>query len=586
MREVNNGIFTVESNDIDNIFVIGDIHGDYQVFVHVLVDLCDCCSITKVYNDVANDYENREYLSWMPNNKSVVVFCGDLIHRKRFPDHILDDECSDVYIIESILRLKEEAIKQGGNIIFILGNHEIMNIIQPDNEMYTSPKNIKSNYNFFTTQNNIKRLVSSSYAWVKINDILIAHGGLCSDYFLYIETYSLQFNKDVKGAMLIDYINNEFRDFFGNGNYLQSMASQGGMPKNGAMSGGGDGANGAMGYGGNGAMGYGGNGAMGYGGSGDGAMGYGGNGAIGYGGGGGGNGACNHTSWIHLIKPKFIKGGNAGNNGYNLFIKQDISNKNSHNMFWCREWGYTGVDCDKFKKILSKIECKKMIIAHCPQFLSPDKPKMINFECELGAKSTFAKSTFAEGTFGGGGGGGGCGCGAKGTFGSCGNGAKGTFGSCINSSFGIARIDIGMSRCFEYNLEKDFLYYIGTNHNRKMAILKLLYNKNSSELYFNYSSIMTMKLSCIQYLLLKYGLTIKEWNNKKQKSNWIGFNYVERIIDGKNCSKNDAINTELKRYSVKYQNNTNILYTLLYPIRHNLIENIKSIKSYNELRSV
>lgn len=510
MREVNNGIFIVEPTDIDNIFVIGDIHGDYQVFVHTLVDLCDCCSITKVYNDVTSDYENREYLSWMPNNKSIVVFCGDLIHRKRFPDHILDDECSDVYIIESILRLKEEAIKQGGNIIFILGNHEIMNIIQPDNEMYTSPKNIKSNYNFFTTQNNIKRLVSSSYAWIKINDILIAHGGLCSDYFLYIETYSLQFNKDVTGAMLIDYINNEFRDFFGNGNYLQSMASQGGMPKN------------------------------------EGHL------FMGGGGGSGGGGrVCNHTSWIHLIKPKFIKGGNAGNNGYNLFIKQDISNKNSHNMFWCREWGYTGIDCDKFKKILSKIECKKMIIAHCPQFLSPDKPKMINFECELGAIGS-----------------GGC--------------AKGG----INSSFGIARIDIGMSRCFEYNLEKDFLYYIGTNHNRKMSILKLLYNKNSSELYFNYSSIMTMKLSCIQYLLLKYGLTIKEWNNKKQQSNWIGFNYVERIIDGKNCLKNDAINTELKRYSVKYQNNTNILYTLLYPIRHNLIENIKSIKSYNELRSV
>ena len=49
MREVNNGIFTVEPCDIDNIFVIGDIHGDYQVFVHALVDLCDCCSITKVY---------------------------------------------------------------------------------------------------------------------------------------------------------------------------------------------------------------------------------------------------------------------------------------------------------------------------------------------------------------------------------------------------------------------------------------------------------------------------------------------------------------------------------------------------------
>lgn len=492
--EVSNGIYEV-SKDAGDIFVVGDLHGDYQVLIHILVDLCSCCEITKIYDDVENSYNNREFLSWLPDSKSVVVFCGDLIHRKRFNDHILDDECSDVYIIETILRLKEEAIKQGGNIILILGNHEIMNIIQPENEMYTSPKNIKRNRDFFTNTNNVTMLVNNSYAWVKLNDILISHGGLCSDYFLYIESYSTKFDKNVKGKALISYVNDEFRNFFSNGNYLQ-FASRGG-----------------------------------------------------------GGSCCNVEGirddrkiggWISLLLQQTSLIG--GSNGYDLFVKQDLSNKKSHNMFWCREWGYSGIDCEKFKDIVSKVECSKSIIAHCPQFLSPDKPKMINFECKLSKSCN-----------------------------------KGIFNNGVNDSYGIARIDIGMSRCFEYNLENNFLYYLGTNYNRKISILKLLHNKCNRELYFNYSSIITMKISCIQYLLLKYGLSVKEWNSKKQNSNWNGFKYIDSIINDKTHCKNNAIKLELQRYSAKYENNTNALYTLLYPIKNKLIQNLKSVAYFNEL---
>ena len=521
--EVSDGIYEIGKDGKGDIFVVGDLHGDYQVLIHILVDLCACCEITKIYDDVDNSYNNREFLSWIPGIKSVVVFCGDLIHRKRFNDHILDDECSDVYIIETILRLKKEAIKQGGDIILILGNHEIMNIIQPENVMYTSPKNIKRNNDFFTNTNNITMLVNNSYAWVKINDILISHGGLCSDYLLYIETYSSKFDKSVKGEALISYINDEFRKFFSNGNYLQFVAQ-----------------------GGRGTIKEGGIGFM------DSFI---------------GGGCCNQIGgilghvrgnsnqiggWLSLLliqsqsqlqsqsqspSPLKLKG---GNNGYDLFVKQDLSNKKSHNMFWCREWGYTGIDCKKFKEIVSKVGCSKSIIAHCPQFLSPDKPKMINFECKLG---------------------------------NCG----------INESYGIARIDIGMSRCFEYNLENKFLYYLGTNYNRKISILKLLHNKSNGDLYFNYSSIVTMKISCIQYLLLKYGLSMKEWNSKKQNSNWNGFKYIDKIINNKKHCNNDAIKSELQRYSTKYENNITILYTLLYPIKNKLIQNLKSVAYFNNL---
>ena len=120
IREIDNGIFEV-SNNADDIFVIGDLHGDYQVLIHTLVDLCECCSITRIYDDIENNYSCREYLSWLPGVKRVVIFCGDLIHRKRFNDHVLDDECSDIYIIETILRLKKEAFEQGALIDKVLG---------------------------------------------------------------------------------------------------------------------------------------------------------------------------------------------------------------------------------------------------------------------------------------------------------------------------------------------------------------------------------------------------------------------------------------------------------------------------------
>ena len=153
MKETHNnsGIFQTDKSD-QNIYVCGDIHGDYQCLIHCLVDLCKVCEITKIYDDEEYSYKSREYLSWIPKTNSVVIFSGDLIHRKRYEDHVLDDECSDIYIITNILRLKKEANKYGGDIIIISGNHEIMNIVQPDEDVYTSEKNIETNIKFFSNK--------------------------------------------------------------------------------------------------------------------------------------------------------------------------------------------------------------------------------------------------------------------------------------------------------------------------------------------------------------------------------------------------------------------------------------------------
>ena len=135
----NSGIFTYNDPN-KQIYIMGDIHGDYQCLVHCLVDLCKVCKITKLIDDEFG-YINREYLEWIDSN-SIIVFCGDLIHRKRFEDHVLDDECSDIYIIQTLLRLKVDAQNNEGDIILIAGNHEIMNLLQPSERIYTSAKNL------------------------------------------------------------------------------------------------------------------------------------------------------------------------------------------------------------------------------------------------------------------------------------------------------------------------------------------------------------------------------------------------------------------------------------------------------------
>ena len=431
MEEINNGIF-ITSDIKQNIYVIGDIHGDYQCFIHCLVDLCNVCSITKIYNDVENDYQNREYLSWNELNNSIVIFCGDIIHRKRYSDHVLDDECSDIYMIENIFRLQKEAKENGGKIILITGNHEIMNIVEPSENMYTSKKNLIKNTTFFSDKENVNKLIKNSYAWIKLDDILITHGGLCSNYLDIVDT-------TIENNDIIKYVNDRYHEYFKDFNNKEI---------------------------------------------------------------------------------------NDNNIGFNLFINYDMDNK-KHNMFWCREWGYANIDCDKYKEILLKINCKKMIIAHCPQFLSPDKPKMINFEC------------------------------------------------IDNNIYNLARIDLGMSRSFDYNKDNNFINNLRHNYNRKMSVLSLIKNK---KLYFNESSIITKQLSCLQYLLLKYGLNKEEWKSKNINSNWIGFNYIDDFI--KKITSNTNINTKCNDISTLDENT--VVMCLLYPLIKDTIT-LSSIKTFNKL---
>jgi hypothetical protein len=467
MEEIKTGVFKIKNNK--SIYVIGDIHGDYQCLIHCLVDLCKVAKITSVEKDHIFNEDGREYIDWKNNNDSIIIFCGDLIHRKRFQNTVLDDECSDIFIIETILRLKKKAKKNNGDIIIISGNHEMMNIINPSDNMYTSDKNIKFNLKYFSDKLFINRYIENSYAWVKIDDILIAHGGLCSDYLKFLDNEKV-FNKNLFGGSfskvgndVVDFINKKYRYFFTD------------FDKN-------------------------------------------------------------------NLKKDHI--------GFKLFIEYSLTKKHTHNIFWCREWGYTGINCDNFSKLINKVDCNKMIIAHCPQFLDDDKPKMINFECV--DDETLENLD-------------------------------------ISTKFKIARIDLGMSRAFEYNNPDNFFKFFKYNYHRKISVLKLLFDEKINKYYFNYKSVITHKLSCLQYLLIKYGIYKKNWIEKKIISNWLGFEYITKFFNYlNNVYKNKKLQTDIISNNTELdicfnQSEPNyIILCFLYQVI-NFKYNLKSVNQFNKL---
>jgi hypothetical protein len=478
MEETKTGVFKIINNI--PIYVIGDIHGDYQCLIHCLVDLCRVASIKSIEKDKKFGEEQREILEWEDNNNSVVIFCGDLIHRKRFQDCVLDDECSDIFIIKTLLRLKESARRFKGDIIIISGNHEIMSILEPYETTYTSDKNISINQEYFTKTKFINNYISNTYAWIKLNDIMIAHGGLCSEYLKFLDQEN-EFNilnkpKETE-IELYNKIGGYNNTLGGVGVGLLILSSHNIMI--------------------------------------------------------GGNLYEYGDDVIEYVNKKYrtfftnysSEKSSTDPIGFKLFVNYDFINKHKHNIFWCREWGYSGVDCDNFNKTVSKIGCNRMVIAHCPQFLSENKSKMINFECE---DNSDLKDTDIK-------------------------------------KFKIARVDLGMSRSFEYNKPNDFFKFLSYNYNRKMSVLKLSWDEQNKNYYFNYDSIITKKISCIQYLLIKYGITKKEWNEKNIESNWLGFRYIDELI------KTIDINNE-KSFNNKYDDNNNvnepdnILMSILYPL--------------------
>jgi len=164
------------------IVAIGDLHGDYQLMIDIL-------KLARVIDNNNN---------WIGSD-TYIVQVGDQIDRCRprlygchDPRETVDDENSDIKILEYMTDLHNKAIKSGGAVISLLGNHELMN--STNNLNYVSYQNLL-NYDknieeakrlryedFMPTGNMGKKLGCTRLSLVIIGDYLFVHGGVIKSF--------------------------------------------------------------------------------------------------------------------------------------------------------------------------------------------------------------------------------------------------------------------------------------------------------------------------------------------------------------------------------------------------------------------
>ena len=186
---------------VSKLVAIGDIHGDLSVAIKSL-------KLAGVINMSINDnIKDISSINWTGGN-TYVVQLGDQIDRVRpekivnnlcvEENNICEDEGSDLKIICLFERLHNQALKQGGALISILGNHELMNVDQ--DFRYVSPKEFREFGNFFKGElefnSNVpygfkqrveafkpggilsKKLSLSRYSVVQVGSWIFVHGGI------------------------------------------------------------------------------------------------------------------------------------------------------------------------------------------------------------------------------------------------------------------------------------------------------------------------------------------------------------------------------------------------------------------------
>ncbi|MEH6759629.1 metallophosphoesterase [Maribacter arcticus] len=146
-------------NNNEPILAISDIESGYKTFRDFLIQ-----------NKVINSQ-----LDWT-FSKGHLVLVGDFVDRG----------FSTTQVLWFIYKLEQDAKKQGGNVHFVLGNHELYNLQGKYNSAsykYYGVASIlgKQHHDLYNHQSFIGRWMASKNTLERINGVLFAHGGIHPD---------------------------------------------------------------------------------------------------------------------------------------------------------------------------------------------------------------------------------------------------------------------------------------------------------------------------------------------------------------------------------------------------------------------
>jgi hypothetical protein len=169
---------------VPRIIVIGDIHGDWAALKSAL----KVAGITNHHND------------WL-GGKTHVVQVGDLVDRAVRGGS--GDEKSESKILNHLIDLKFKALKKGGDVHLLLGNHELMNVA--GNFSYVSPMGLtdfdgERTKAFKPGGKTAKLLACNANTVVKIGGWVFSHAGITSNI---TQKYTIeQVNTQVRDYLL------------------------------------------------------------------------------------------------------------------------------------------------------------------------------------------------------------------------------------------------------------------------------------------------------------------------------------------------------------------------------------------------
>lgn len=150
--------------NVDSILVIGDVHGEYDNLIELL----------------SNAQVIDENLQWKASRHHLLIL-GDIFDRGY-------DVTKTLWFL---YKLEKQAAEEGGYVHILLGNHEIMTFVN-DLRYLSGKENLVANLHkteyadMYNVHNSILgKWLASKPGIIKINDILLTHGGVTTDFINY-----------------------------------------------------------------------------------------------------------------------------------------------------------------------------------------------------------------------------------------------------------------------------------------------------------------------------------------------------------------------------------------------------------------